>query len=50
MNKSFMLWFLPLSMLCMAGSCDSCMEEPTVSTAVISAVTPTSAVSGGDVT
>ena len=44
MNKSFMLWFLPLSMLCMAGS-DSCMEEPTVSTAVLSAVTPTSAVS-----
>jgi len=34
----------------MAASCDSCIEGPTVSTAVISAVTPTSAVSGGDVT
>lgn len=45
-----MLWVLPLSMLCMAGSCDSCIEEPTVTTVVISAVTPSSAISGGDVT
>jgi uncharacterized protein (TIGR02145 family) len=50
MKKSFILWFLPLSMLCMAGSCDSCIEGPTVSTSGISANTPTSAVSGGDVT
>lgn len=33
----------------MAASCKSCIEEPTVSTAGISVITPISAMSGGDV-
>jgi len=28
MKKSFILWFLPLSMLCMAGSCEKCDPPP----------------------
>ncbi len=50
MKKSFILWFLPLSMMCMAASCDSCIEGPTVSTSIISAISQTSAISGGEVT
>jgi len=50
MKKSWVLWLLPLCMLCMAGSCDSCIMEPTVSTIAESGVSSTTAISGGDVT
>jgi len=49
MKKSFMKWFLPLSMLLMMVGCEKCVV-PTVTTTGESSVTQTTAMSGGKVT
>ena len=49
MKKSFIFWFLPLSMLLMMVGCDKCVV-PTVTTTSESGVTQTTAISGGVVT